>query len=72
VMQFSMIWRLVTGEKGNLYKEMQMFNRFDSSNQGSMGETDFVKGWLDLAVEMQTDEMLRRIKMVVGEDNLVL
>lgn len=72
VMQFSMIWRLVTGEKGNLYKEMQMFNRFDTSNQGSMGEADFVRGWIELAIEMQTDEMLRRIKMVVGEDNLVL
>ncbi len=26
-LQFSSIWRLVSGEKGNLYKEMQMFNK---------------------------------------------
>ena len=30
VMQFSSIYRLVTGEKGNLYSEMQMFNKYDS------------------------------------------
>jgi hypothetical protein len=27
VMLFSTIWRMVTGERGNLYKEMQMFNK---------------------------------------------
>ncbi len=27
VMQFSTIWRLVTKERGNLYKEMQIFNK---------------------------------------------
>jgi hypothetical protein len=26
-MQFSTIWRLITGEKGNLFKEMQMFQK---------------------------------------------
>ena len=27
-MQFSNIWRLITEEKGNLFKEMQMFKRY--------------------------------------------
>lgn len=27
VMQFSTIYRIVTKEKGNLYKEMQIFNK---------------------------------------------
>ena len=27
VMQFSTIWRMVTGERGNLFKEMQTFNK---------------------------------------------
>lgn len=27
-MQFSTIWRLITGEKGNLFKEMQMFQKY--------------------------------------------
>jgi hypothetical protein len=26
-MQFSTIWRKITGEKGNLFKEMQMFKK---------------------------------------------
>ncbi len=26
-LQFSSIWRLISGEKGNLYKEMQMFKK---------------------------------------------
>jgi hypothetical protein len=26
-MQFSTIWRMITGEKGNLFKEMQMFQK---------------------------------------------
>ncbi len=26
-MQFSTIWRLLSGDKGNLFKEMQMFNK---------------------------------------------
>lgn len=27
-MQFSTIWRMVTGDRGNLFKEMQMFNKY--------------------------------------------
>lgn len=28
VMLFSTIWRMITGERGNLFKEMQMFNKY--------------------------------------------
>ena len=30
VMQFSTIWRLVTGERGNLFQEMKIFNQYDN------------------------------------------
>jgi hypothetical protein len=28
-LQFSAVWRLLSGEKGNLFREMQMFQRFE-------------------------------------------
>ncbi len=37
-----------------------------------MVEKDFVSGWLDLAVERQSDEFLRRIKYLLGNDNMLL
>ena len=40
-MQFSSIWRLITGEKGNLFKEMQMYKRFDVDNHGALSEEVF-------------------------------
>lgn len=45
VMQFSSLWRIATGERGNLFKEMQMFNQFDTNAEGAMNESDFVKGY---------------------------
>ena len=39
----------VTGEKGNLFKEMQMFKKFDRQQDGVLREDDFVEGWLQLA-----------------------
>lgn len=48
-MQFSNIWRLITEEKGNLFKEMQMFKRFDRSGEGILREEDFIRGWTELA-----------------------
>jgi hypothetical protein len=44
VMQFSSLWRIATGERGNLFKEMQMFNQMDTNAEGVMNEADFVKG----------------------------
>lgn len=48
-MQFSNIWRLITEEKGNLFKEMQMFKKFDRSGEGVLREDDFIDGWSKLA-----------------------
>lgn len=50
-MQFSNIWRLITEEKGNLFKEMQMFKKFDRSGEGVLREDDFIDGWSKLAEE---------------------
>eukprot|EP01035_Chromulina_nebulosa_P017325 gene17325-22867_t len=72
VMQFSTIWRMVTGERGNLFKEMQMFNKFDTQKVGAMNETDFVNGWMNLAITSGSDEYLCRIKYLLGEDNMLL
>jgi hypothetical protein len=35
-MQFSNIWRLITSEKGNLFREMQMFKKFDTTGIGAL------------------------------------
>ena len=44
--QLSTIWRIVTGEKGNLFKEMELFSQFDVKNNGCLCEDDFVEGVL--------------------------
>ena len=44
--QLSTIWRIVTGEKGNLFKEMELFSQFDVKNNGCLCEDDFVEGIL--------------------------
>ena len=60
VMQFSGLWRRASGQKGNLFKEMQMFNNrysivykfgilifgsFDLEGRGFVQEEEFVAGW---------------------------
>jgi hypothetical protein len=47
-MQFSSLWRVLTEEKGNLYREMQMFKYFDVQGAGVLTEDDFVEGWAKL------------------------
>jgi len=66
-MQFSTIWRLITEEKGNLFKEMQMFKKFDSGNNGYLSRADFITGWVQMASEVdgdgdKGDHYLKRIK----------
>ena len=34
-----------------------------------MNESDFVTGWINLAIETGTDEYLCRINLIVGDDN---
>ena len=70
VMQFCTIWRLVTGEKGNLHKEMQMFHRFDKDNSAAVNEDEFVAGWINYTTEIQDDTLLRRVKQLVSGDQI--
>ena len=75
--QLSTIWRLVTGEKGNLFKEMQLFSKFDVNNNGYLCEEDFVKGWYVIAKEMDSGavsseeknghELLRKLRSIAEE-----
>jgi hypothetical protein len=71
-MQFSSILRLVTEEKSNLFKEMQMFKRFDVDNNASVNEEEFVQGWFDLSRAERHGDYLFNIKKLVGEDNILL
>lgn len=51
VMQFSTIWRLLSGDKRNLFKEMQMFNKFDTDNRGVLSSDNFISGWRTLSTK---------------------
>lgn len=72
VMQFSTVWRLVTGEKGNLFQEMQMFNRFDKSGDGAMAVEEFVAGFIMYSREIGSLRLLLRIKELTDGDNLLI
>ena len=48
-MQFSSVWRTVTGEKNNLYNEMHYFNKMDVGGKGYITEQEFVEGWRHMA-----------------------
>ena len=44
-MQFSSVWRAVTGENNNLFNEMSYFNKMDVGGKGYITEQVFVDGW---------------------------
>eukprot|EP00602_Paraphysomonas_sp_CaronLab_P006782 CAMPEP_0185017452 /NCGR_PEP_ID=MMETSP1103-20130426/406_1 /TAXON_ID=36769 /ORGANISM="Paraphysomonas bandaiensis, Strain Caron Lab Isolate" /LENGTH=972 /DNA_ID=CAMNT_0027546873 /DNA_START=174 /DNA_END=3092 /DNA_ORIENTATION=+ len=71
-MQFSTIFRLITGEKGNLFKEMQMFQKFDKDNNGCLYHNDFVKGWREVANSPGGGTIVDKIGRLIGEDNVML
>jgi hypothetical protein len=75
-MQFSAIWRLITEEKGNLYKEMQMFKKFDRSQDGVLTEDDFVEGWAQLAATgaggYSGELLLKRIAALAAEGETIV
>ena len=71
-MQFSNIWRMITNEKGNLFREMQMFKKFDTTGIGALSSEDFVLGFINLAHEQKNDDLLKRIKSLASEDNLII
>jgi hypothetical protein len=70
VMTFSTIWRLVTGRKGNLFKEMEIFNKLNSRGDTSMVANDFVTGWLRIGRTQPL--VLKRIKKILAGENVIL
>ena len=56
---------MVTGEKGNLMKEMQVFNKFDKAHNGLLEVDDFVTGFLNHSVENHTNKLLIKLHMLV-------
>ena len=71
-MQFSSIMRLVTEERSNLFKEMQMFKRFDVNNNASINEAEFIEGWYKLSKDEGHGDYLFNIKKLVGDNNILL
>mmetsp|Transcript_4950 Transcript_4950/g.5085 ORF Transcript_4950/g.5085 Transcript_4950/m.5085 type:complete len:1012 (-) Transcript_4950:261-3296(-) len=71
-MQFSTIWRMLTGDKGNLYQQMQIFHKFDANNNGALSSEDFIAGWRKIASEPGGERLLRKIKTLTSEDNVIL
>jgi len=65
VMNFCTIWRMVTGEKGNLMREMQVFNKFDLDKNGVLEVDDFVTGFLNHSVENHTNKLLIKLHSLV-------
>eukprot|EP01041_Mallomonas_annulata_P009074 gene9074-18797_t len=61
-MQFSTIWRMLTGDKGNLFQEMQLFHKFDANNNGALACDEFVAGWRQIASQPGGERLLRKIK----------
>jgi hypothetical protein len=68
-MQFSTMWRMITGVKGNLFKEMQMFKKFDVANKGALTCDDFVEGWATIAADKDSEaqKLLRRVKEIASK-----
>eukprot|EP00602_Paraphysomonas_sp_CaronLab_P002046 CAMPEP_0185025022 /NCGR_PEP_ID=MMETSP1103-20130426/8142_1 /TAXON_ID=36769 /ORGANISM="Paraphysomonas bandaiensis, Strain Caron Lab Isolate" /LENGTH=1076 /DNA_ID=CAMNT_0027558133 /DNA_START=70 /DNA_END=3300 /DNA_ORIENTATION=- len=71
-LHFSTIWRLVSADKGNLFKEMQMFQKFDKQNDGFLSEEDFVKGWQELARQPGGAITVDKLKDLCGDDKVLL
>ena len=72
VMNFCTIWRMVTGEKGNLMREMQVFNKFDHAKNGLLEVDDFVTGFLNHSVENHTNKLLIKLHSLVEGGNVML
>ncbi len=39
------------GKKGNLHAQMQIFNKFDHSNNGFLEEQEFIDGFVQVSSE---------------------
>jgi hypothetical protein len=66
-MGFSALYRLASGERGNLFKELQLFHGFDIANVGTLDEEAFIKGWNRLQVTEDPTILraLRKLKKLV-------
>mmetsp|Transcript_14187 Transcript_14187/g.26565 ORF Transcript_14187/g.26565 Transcript_14187/m.26565 type:complete len:1074 (+) Transcript_14187:43-3264(+) len=71
-LQFSVVWRLVSGEKGNLFREMQIFHRFDVQNDGFLSEEDWIQGWRDLGKQPGMAKIVNQMKNLSGENTLLM
>jgi hypothetical protein len=71
-LQFSVVWRLVSGEKGNLFREMQIFHRFDVQNDGFLSEEDWIQGWRDLGRQPGMAKIVNQMKNLSGENTLLM
>jgi hypothetical protein len=65
VMNFCTIWRMITGNKGNLMLEMQIFNSFDKDKNGFLEEDDFTSGFLNHAIAENTNKLLIKLHTLV-------
>ena len=72
VMSFCTIYRMVSKEKGNLMAQMKIYNEFDSSKKGSLNEHDFVYGWLSNAAQINSNNMLVKLKFLVDGDTMMI
>ena len=63
-MLFTAFLRLLSGDKGNLFKEMVTFNSSSSKKNALVDEEDFVNGW---GAEATTDDrLLKRLKYIAS------
>lgn len=71
-LQFSVVWRLVSEEKGNLFREMQIFHRFDVQNDGFLSEEDWIQGWRDLGKQPGMAKIVNQMKNLGGKNNFLM
>jgi Ca2+-binding EF-hand superfamily protein len=64
--QFSSLWRLITGNRGNLFQEMKIFNQFDAGNNGVLSAKDFREGWRKYYKSTGDVELVERMLNLAG------
>lgn len=71
-MKFSSIWRMLTGDKGNMFMEMQIFHKFDVNNNGALSREDFIAGWRTFAAQPGGERLVRKIKTLTENESCIL
>jgi len=72
VMNFCTIWRMITGNRGNLMEEMQIFNSFDKDSNGFLEVTDFIDGFLNHSEEAKTNKLLIKLHSLVDGGSVMM